>query len=394
VSRLHTGLARYNNHMLPFVKRLKEHALRLGFDLVGIAPAVSPSGVATLRDWLEQGHAGEMKYMERHAAAREHPRAILADVKSVIIVAMNYHTDSSADDSQHDVLRGRIASYARGDDYHEILRERLNLLLAWVQTESPGCHGRAVVDTAPLLERDFARLAGLGWVGKNTMLIHKRLGSFFFLGGLLLDLELSADEPFTANHCGTCTACLDACPTQAFVAPCQLDARRCISYLTIELRQPIQPELRPGMGDWLFGCDICQDVCPWNRKAPRSFEQAFQPKPTPNLIELLQLSPDQFKGWFRGTALTRPKRGGLLRNAAIALGNSGDPRAVPPLIEALADADPLVRGAAAWALGRLGGDVALTALRDRCSSEADASVRNEIEAALAENHVVAGERGE
>jgi epoxyqueuosine reductase len=377
--------------MLPFANRLKEHALGLGFDLVGIAPAVSPSGVASLRDWLEQGHAGEMKYMERHAAAREHPRAILPDVKSVVIVAMNYHTDSPVDVSRNDVLGGRIASYAWGDDYHEVLRARLNRLLAWVQTEAPGCRGRAVVDTAPLLERDFARLAGLGWFGKNTMLIQKRLGSYFFLGALLLDLELPADEPFTANHCGTCTACLEACPTQAFVAPYQLDARRCISYLTIELRQPIPRELRRGMGDWLFGCDICQDVCPWNRKAARSIEPAFQPKPTPDLIDLLQLSPDEFRAQFRGTAFTRPKRGGLLRNAAIALGNSGDPRAVPPLIEALADADPLVRGAAAWALGRLGGDVALTALRDRGSVEADGSVRSEIDAALADNHMVAGE---
>jgi epoxyqueuosine reductase len=401
--------------MLPLVLRLKEQARMLGFDLVGIAPAVSPDGVSWLRDWLEHGHAGEMKYMERHAAAREHPRAILADVKSVVMVAMNYRTGNAERNTANELPRGRIASYAWGDDYHNVLWERLNRLLEWVQHEAPSCRGRAVVDTAPLLERDFARLAGLGWFGKNTMLLNKRLGSFFFLGALLLDIELPADEPFEANHCGTCTACLEACPTQAFVGPYQLDARRCISYLTIELRQSIPAELRPGMGNWIFGCDICQDVCPWNRKAPLSAEPAFQPRRVksrtdsksvppdegnyrgtdfrsvlrdeenlsePELISLLRLSPEEFRQRFRGTALTRPRRSGFLRNVAIALGNSGNLRAVPALAGALGDVDPLVRGPAAWALGRLGGVEARAALEARRALEADACVQSEIDAAL------------
>jgi epoxyqueuosine reductase len=212
------------------------------------------------------------------------------------------------------------------------------------------------VDTAPLLERDFARRAGLGWFGKNTMLINKRLGSWCFLGALLLDRELTASVSFDANHCGTCTRCLDACPTDAFAGPYQLDARRCISYLTIELRGPIPAELRPGMGEWIFGCDICQEVCPWNRKAPVGAAPAPDLDavgPTLDLIDLLGLSEEEFRRRFRGTALWRTRRRGLLRNTAIALGNLGDPRALPALQRALEDTEPLVREAARWAIDRL-----------------------------------------
>jgi epoxyqueuosine reductase len=242
-----------------------------------------------------------------------------------------------------------------------------------------------VVDTAPLLERDFARLAGLGWFGKNTMLLNKRLGSYFFLGALLLDIALQPDTPVTTSHCGTCTACLEACPTQAFVGPGQLDARRCISYLTIELRGPIPHALREPMGQWIFGCDVCQEVCPWNRKAPLANEPAFQPRPglvPANLVELLELSPEAFRQRFRGTTITRAKRRGFLRNVAIALGNSGDPSAVPALVKALQDEEPLVRGAAAWALGRLGTVEAKAALAARSVIETDAMVRAEIDLAV------------
>jgi epoxyqueuosine reductase len=217
------------------------------------------------------------------------------------------------------------------------------------------------------------------------MLLNKRLGSYFFLGALLVNLELQPDAPFMAEHCGTCTACLDACPTQAFVAPGQLDARRCISYLTIELRQPIAQELREPVGNWIFGCDVCQDVCPWNRKAPISAEAAFQPREdlaAPNLIEWLQLAPEEFRQRVRGTALTRPRRRGLLRNVAIALGNSGDLRAVPALVKALEDEEPLIRGASAWALGRFGTLEAKEALRRRQAVETDAAVQEEIRLAL------------
>jgi epoxyqueuosine reductase len=225
-----------------------------------------------------------------------------------------------------------------------------------MQHEVPGCRGRGVVDTAPLLERDFARRAGLGWFGKNTMLLNKRLGSYFFLGALLVDIELRPDAPQETTHCGTCTACLDACPTQAFPEPGLLDARRCISYLTIELRGPIPVEFRAPLGDWVFGCDICQEVCPWNRKAPSATEPAFQPRTDLeplDLMEALGLSEEAFRRRFRGTALMRAKRRGLLRNAALALGNQGDLAALPALRHALNDPEPLIREAAQWAIERI-----------------------------------------
>jgi epoxyqueuosine reductase len=275
------------------------------------------------------------------------------------MVGMNYGDSQKPDPSistPKQPSTGTVARYARGADYHDVLRARLNTLLAWVQQEVPGCLGRGVVDTAPLLERDFARRAGLGWFGKNTMLLHKRLGSYFFLGALLLDVDLQADPPQETSHCGSCTACLDACPTQAFAGPGQLDSRRCISYLTIELKGPVPEDLRPELGNWVFGCDVCQEVCPWNRKAPPAREPAFQPRSDLerlDLLELLSMSKEEFRQRFRGTALTRARRRGLLRNAALVLGNQGDPKALPALRQALADSEPLVREAAQWAINRI-----------------------------------------
>jgi epoxyqueuosine reductase len=366
--------------MASLEERLKTEARRLGFDLVGIAPAVTPAGVESLREWLAKGHAGEMGYMTRHAEAREHPNSILPQVRSVIVAAMNYKTTTPPSTLPRRG-EGKVSGYAWGDDYHEVLRDRLKQLLDWLRTQSPSCQGRATVDTAPLLERDFARLAGLGWFGKNTMLLNKRLGSYFFIGALLVNIELRADQPFETSHCGTCTACLDACPTQAFVGPGQLDARRCISYLTIELRGPIPRELREPMGQWLFGCDVCQDVCPWNRKAPATEEPAFQPRPEllpPNPRELLRLSKEAFRRRFKDSAILRAKRSGLLRNAAIALGNAGDPESAPTLLAALQDEEPIVRGAAAWALGKLGTEEARRALEKQLALETDEYVRDEI----------------
>jgi len=331
--------------------RLKQHARDLGFDLVGIARAAPADDFPHLLRWLTQGHAGAMTYMDRQAQARRHPASILPDVRSIVMLGLNYH--HAAPDPPP---AARIAQYALGQDYHDVLRGKLNALLAWVQQETPQAQGRGVVDTAPLLERDFARRAGLGWFGKNTMLIHKRLGSFFFLAALLLDLDLKADAPFEARHCGTCTACLDACPTQAFVGPYELDARRCISYLTIELHGPVPDELRPGVGPWLFGCDVCQDVCPWNRKAPLGLEPALQPRDdleSADPLELVRLTDAEFRTRFRGTALWRTKRQGLVRNAAIVLGNTGGPEALPALATASHDADPVVQEAARWAIERI-----------------------------------------
>jgi epoxyqueuosine reductase len=341
--------------------RIKEQARTLGFELVGIAPATEADGLERLEAWLEQGFAGEMTYMERHAQARRHPRSILAEVRSVVMVGINYYQEDSA--SQTLRGSGRVARYARGEDYHDVLRQRLGRLLDWVKKESPACRGRGVVDTAPLLERDFARRAGLGWFGKNTMLLNKGLGSYFFLGALLLDLQLEADPPHETRHCGSCTACLDACPTQAFVGPGQLDARRCISYLTIEVKGPIDPGLRAGLGDWVFGCDVCQEVCPWNRKAPVATEPAFHARPdleAIRLAELLSLSEHDFRRRFGGTALMRSKRRGLLRNAALVLGNQKDAAALPALRAAMTDPDPVVRDAAKWAVDRILGTAAST----------------------------------
>lgn len=335
--------------------RLKAEARSLGFELVGIAPAFPADGFDRLRDWLARGFAGEMAYMERQAEARQTPQAVFADVKSVVMAGLNYNPAPTARAVGWE-LNGKVARYAQGNDYHDVLRAKLMSLLTWVESEYPGTRGRAVVDTAPLLERDFGRRAGLGWFGKNTMLINKKLGSYFFLGALLLDLPLQADTPFTPNHCGTCTACLEACPTNAFVGPGQLDSRRCISYLTIELRGAIPEDLRPGLGNWVFGCDVCQEVCPWNRKAPHGAEPLLQPRSeleALDLREILGMSEEEFRRRFRDTALWRAKRRGLVRNAAIVLGNLGDKAALPALEKALDDPEPLVREAAQWAISVL-----------------------------------------
>jgi epoxyqueuosine reductase len=335
--------------------QIKQIANALGFELAGIAAAGPVDGFEKFRNWLDQGFAGEMHYLERHGAARRDPQSILTEVRSVVMVGMNYKPLDDDGDALEPGF-GRVARYARGADYHDVLRGKLRQLLAEIQKLAPGCRGRAVVDTAPLLERDFARRAGLGWLGKNTMLLNKRLGSYFFLGALLLDLPLEADPSHDTSHCGTCTACLEACPTSAFTAPGILDARRCISYLTIELRGSIAEEFRKPLGDWVFGCDICQEVCPWNRKAPAGKDPSLQSGGDLeglDCVELLSMSLEQFRARFGGTAFLRPKRAGLLRNAALVLGNQGNAAAIPALEQALEDPEPVVREAAAWALARI-----------------------------------------
>ena len=332
---------------------IKEQAHAAGFELAGIASAGPADGFEHLQSWLAHGFAGSMDYMARHEELRRHPQSVLPTVRSVLMVGMNYLPMGTDPATEH---QGQVARYAHGLDYHDVLCARLNELLHWIQDKVPGTQGRGVVDTAPLLERDFARRAGLGWFGKNTMLIHKKLGSYFFLGALLLDLNLEPDEPFSADHCGTCTACLDACPTVAFPSPHVLDARRCISYLTIELRGPIPTELREPTGQWVFGCDICQEVCPWNRKAPPSAEPAWRTRPdlqALDLLEIMGLDEEAFRQRFKGTALFRAKRGGLLRNAAIVLGNQRQSTALPVLTKALTDGDPVVREAVAWAISKI-----------------------------------------
>jgi epoxyqueuosine reductase len=279
----------------------------------------------------------------------------------------------------------QISRYAWGGDYHDLVHDRLARLAEFHRRLAPQGSVRGVVDSAPLLEREFAQLAGLGWIGKNTLLLNRRLGSWFFLAALLTTEELVGDEPGT-EHCGTCRACLDACPTEALIGPWQLDARRCISYLTIELRAGIPLELREPAGQWVFGCDVCQDVCPWNRRAPGTEEPSLQPRTDSNPVELSSLfglTDAEFRERFRDTPLWRAKRRGLLRNAAIVLGNVPTAPALAGLIRGLADPEPLVRAAVAWAMGRYPDATAQAALVERFSLEPDPEVRREIEAALA-----------
>lgn len=362
----------------------KAEAERLGFALPRLAPAVRPPGIARFHEWLAAGYAGEMDYLSQRAAAYEHPEGILPGVRTLLVMAFPYRTVEPAATAAGS---GRVSRYAWGFDYHDLVRTRLHALCDYLRQLEPAAQARGVIDTAPLLEREFAQLAGLGWIGKHTLLLNRELGSWFFLAAVLTDLDLPADEPFTANHCGTCTACLDACPTQAFTAPSVLDARRCISYLTIEHRSPIPVELRPQMGDWVLGCDVCQDVCPWNRKVAPIDLVELSPAADRNpldLVSLFDLTEADFRQRFRKTPLWRPHRRGLLRNAAIALGNQRAIHATPALVRGLADVEPLVRGASAWALGKIGTETARDALTARREIELDDEVRAEIDAALEE----------
>jgi epoxyqueuosine reductase len=360
-------------------------ATALGFDLVGVTSAAPLAHGGRLHAWVAQGFAGEMGYMSRDVARRVDPSRVLPDVCSIIVLGMNYYTSPGVPEASPG--RGWIARYAWGQDYHAALGDKLKALVGFIrEVEGADVQARWYVDTGPILERELAWRAGLGWPGKNTNLINRRLGSWLFLGAILLNRELVYDAPATA-HCGTCTRCLVACPTGALVAPGVLDARRCISYLTIELRGPIPRELRPLLGTHIFGCDICQAVCPWNRKAPESSDPAFLPRAgfaAPELIPLLGLSDDEFRARFRGSPITRAKRRGLLRNVAVALGNLRDLRALPALEAALHEADPLIRSHAAWALGRLGGSSARRILHTALSSERDVDVQEEMTLALTE----------
>ena len=362
---------------------LKSEAKTIGFDVCGAAPAVSPVGFQQFQDWISAGYHGEMSYLEERQAAYQHPSHVLDGAVSVLMLGINYQTDAPA---VTDVGQGRVSRYAWSDrDYHDVIHSKLKQLVRFCREQFEGISVRGVIDTAPLLEREFAQLAGIGWQAKNTMLISREIGSWFFLAALLLDQPLDYDEPFQANHCGTCTACLDACPTDAFVAPHQLDATRCISYLTIEHRSPIPHDLRAGIGDWVFGCDVCQDVCPWNRKPDATDSETFQPLPDRNpmaLRELFELNDDSFRQLFRKTPLWRPKRRGILRNAAIVLGNRPDPGNICALQLGLNDLEPLVRGASAWALGQHGTFEIVALLKNRLPIEKDEHVRGEIELAL------------
>ena len=367
---------------------LKEEAARLGFDLAGATPAASPPGIDRFEQWLAEGHAGRMGYLADRAEAYRHPRHVLDGARSILMLGTNYRT---AEPVPAKPGEGNVSRYAWGTDYHELIRRRLHRLADFHQRLVPDARVRGVVDTAPLAERQFAQLAGLGWIGKNTLLLTKQFGSWLFLAALLTTEELAYDEPFGRGHCGSCRACLEACPTGALVEPYRLDARRCISYLTIELRDRgthaswVPPEFRGAIGDRLFGCDACQEACPWNRSTPTGTEEALGPRPGMNpvaLAELFALSEDEFRNQFRHTPLWRSRRRGIVRNAAVVLGNRPHPAALPALVQGLQDPEPLVRAASAWALGRYTDSAAEKALQAQLTRESDPEVRDEIAAAL------------
>jgi epoxyqueuosine reductase len=334
---------------VPAAAQIKAQAFGLGFDLAGITTLGEPETSDAFDRWLAQGYAGEMHYLERGADLRRDARRPEPGMRSAVVVAMNYGGTQPS---------GPIARYARGDDYHDVMKAKLDELGRWFVTASGATsRTRSYVDTGPVLERDLARRAGLGWFGKNTNLINPKIGSCFFIGALFIDAELEIDAPFEADRCGTCTRCLDACPTDAFTAPRSLDATRCISYLTIELKGEIPLEFRAAIGELVYGCDICQDVCPWNVSFARDVtEPALMPRPdriNPDAAELLALNDAEWRARFGKSAMTRAKRRGLARNAAVALGNRRDPATIPALEAAMRDdPEPLVRSHAAWGLAQ------------------------------------------
>jgi epoxyqueuosine reductase len=371
---------------------VKTEARAAGFDLCGITTAAPFEREGTaLHEWVAHGYHGEMAYMARNAPRSPVPATVVPGARSLVVVALYYgdavpaSAASRAPDDSHAAPRGRISRYAHGDDYHDVMGPRLRRLAEWLLAHGART-ARYYVDTGPVIDRAAAHRAGIGWFGKNTLIITKRAyGSWVFLGEIVTDLELAADRE-AAGDCGRCRLCLDACPTGAIVAPYTVDARRCISYLTIEHRGAIPRQLRPQMGDHIFGCDICQTVCPHNVRTAAARHPELRPRaetgPRPELIPLLNITEAEFRRRFRGSPVKRAKRRGLRRNVAVALGNAGDISAVPALGTALDDPDALIRSHAAWALGRIGGDAARRVLRTRLAGESDPDVREEIALAL------------
>ena len=334
---------------------IKEQARRLGFPLAGVTAPEPPPHFSTFERWLDAGQHGNMAYLAdgRARARRGDPRLILPECQSILVLAAPYADPRSAEASDQPGPSGRVAAYAWGDDYHDVFPARLKELVAFIEAEvGHPVPNRYYTDTGPLLERDLAQRAGLGWIGKNTCLINPKHGSYFLLAEILLGIGLEPDPPFLNDHCGTCTRCIQACPTDCILPDRTINARRCISYLTIELKEDIPEELRPLLGDWVFGCDVCQMVCPWNRFASERVDGTFSPRldvSRPNLIHELELTPETFNRKFKGNPVKRAKRRGYLRNVAVALGNSQNREVLPALENALDDPEPLVREHAAWA---------------------------------------------
>jgi epoxyqueuosine reductase len=370
----------------PTADLLRGWALAAGFDRAGIARLDPSEHGAAFRLWLERGEHAGMGWLERRSEERLDSGRLLPGGRTALCVALRYWPLAGEEEPSGD-LWPRVARYARGSDYHALMERRLDGLAERIAGAFPGVLTRRYVDTGPLLERELAARAGLGAVGKNTCLLERDLGSWFLLGELLLTLELPADEPL-ADLCGACTLCLDSCPTDALVEPRRLDSNRCISYWTIEHRGPMPEAARHWVGDWVFGCDLCQEVCPWNRRRsaapPADHPELGLPaeRRELDLAGLLGSSEEDYVARFRGSPMKRAKHAGLRRNAAVAMGNRGETHHVAPLTAALAgDPDPVVRGHAAWALGRIGGDQALAALAAALRGERDDTVRDEAAAA-------------
>lgn len=369
---------------------LRHELHSLGFQAVGFTRPTPPPHLATYQAWIEAGRHGEMAYLAsaRGMERRANPQLILPGAGLVLVAALPYDPPERAPQRTSAPV-GQIAAYALGADYHDVIPPRLQQAASKLEAlRGSALSRRAYADTGPILEHDFAQQAGLGWIGKHTCLIIPRRGSYFLLGELFLNLDLEPDPPFSADQCGSCTRCIDACPTDCILPDRTVDARRCISYQTIENKGTIPPGLRPLMGNWIFGCDVCQEVCPWNiRFAGQPGDPMLAPRPrlvSPDLFRELSLNPAAFSDRFKGSPVKRSKRRGYLRNVAVALGNSLDPTAADPLSQCLeAEPEALVRAHAAWALGRLNTPRARAALEKALRREADPAVGEEISAALA-----------
>ncbi len=360
---------------------IREEALRLGFFKVGIAPTDPRPDGATFKKWLQAGMHGTMGYLQHQELKRLNPSLVLPNARSIVVLAMNYYPGRAPMNSP---LRGRISRYAWGYDYHVVLRQRLERLLDFIKKQHPPVQGLCYVDTGPVMEKLWARRTSIGWMGKHTIMVTRERGSWFFLGVILLDLELEYDLQ-SKDFCGTCTRCLSSCPTGAIVAPYVVDARLCLSYLTVEYRGVIPRALRPLMGNRIFGCDDCQEACPWNRFAVRTTEEELLPEVQDAAFDLLQLGsmgPSEFEEKYRNRPIRRVTRDAWVRNVVIALGNSKSGEAVPVLGKALRDPSPLVRIHAAWALGNIFSSEALRKLKMAAGHETDPTVYEEINLAL------------
>jgi len=342
---------------------VKQAAKEAGFELAGIAPVAEFPELNRFSEWIAAGHAGEMQYLEKLGPDGNLKRASLHSAvpwaRSVIVCAINYNTAQPYSTEAQDPKWGWISRYAWSrEDYHDAVLRRLRVVedrLRSITDKTPALQTLCYVDTGPVVERVYAKYAGVGWIGKNTCILNQQMGSWLFLGVIITSLELTPDLP-APDRCGSCTRCIDACPTDALIAPYQLDSNRCISYLTIEKRGEIPEEMREGMGRHIFGCDICQDVCPWNRKAPASDAQEFQPREglvNPALEWLAEMTAEEFRETFRGSPVRRTKRSGLRRNAVIAMGNSGNRQFTPALEKLGSDEDPVVAEHAKWAVRKL-----------------------------------------